>query len=77
MGSSLSPEEIIDDFKTFYYDTALSTHDHTLVAMKAFVGIDKIVFGTDFPGEFILCFCWSIHWFSAISCKQGNSKLVY
>lgn len=52
MGSSLTPEEIIADFKTFYYDTALSAHDHTLLAMKAFVGAERIVFGTDFPGEF-------------------------
>jgi len=49
MGCSLTREEIIADFKTFYYDTALSAHDHTLIAMKAFVGPERIVYGTDFP----------------------------
>lgn len=49
MGCSLTPEEIIADFKTFYYDTALSTYDHTLIAMKAFVGAERIVYGSDFP----------------------------
>jgi hypothetical protein len=54
MGCSLTREEIIADFKTFYYDTALSTHNHTLIAMKAFVGTERIVYGTDFPGEALL-----------------------
>lgn len=50
MGSGLTPEDILDDFKTFYYDTALSSHQSTLTAMKSFVGPDRLVFGTDFPG---------------------------
>ena len=50
MGSGLTPEDILDDFKTFYYDTALSSHESTLAAMQSFVGPDRLVFGTDFPG---------------------------
>ena len=50
MGSRLTPEDILDDFKTFYYDTALSSHESTLTAMQSFVGPDRLVFGTDFPG---------------------------
>ena len=50
MGSNLTPEDILDDFKTFYYDTALSSHQSTLTAMESFVGPDRLVFGTDFPG---------------------------
>ena len=50
MGSELTPEDILDDFKTFYYDTALSSHQSTLTAMKCFVGPDRLLFGTDFPG---------------------------
>ena len=55
MGSGLTPEDILHDFKTFYYDTALSSHESTLTAMQSFVGPDKLVFGTDFPGG---CFMW-------------------
>ena len=51
MGSGLAPEGILDDFKTFYYDTALSSHESTLAAMRSFVGPDRLVFGTDFPGK--------------------------
>ena len=50
MGSGLTPEDILEDFKTFYYDTALSSHESTLTAMQSFVSSDRLVFGTDFPG---------------------------
>ncbi|OJT04153.1 2-amino-3-carboxymuconate-6-semialdehyde decarboxylase [Trametes pubescens] len=49
MGCSLSPDEILEDFKTFYYDTALSSHETTLAAMRAFVNDSHLLFGTDFP----------------------------
>ena len=50
MGCPLSHEEILEDFKSFYFDTALSTHETTLAAMQTFVGPDRILFGSDFPG---------------------------
>jgi predicted TIM-barrel fold metal-dependent hydrolase len=50
MGCSLTRKEILEDFKCFYYDTALSAHDTTLTAMEKFVSLDHILFGTDFPG---------------------------
>ncbi|KAG7096875.1 hypothetical protein E1B28_004281 [Marasmius oreades] len=49
MGCPLTPNEIMDDFKTFYYETALSAHEVTLSAMQSFVSHDRILFGTDFP----------------------------
>ncbi|KAJ7665544.1 hypothetical protein B0H17DRAFT_1336537 [Mycena rosella] len=49
MGCPLSPDDIMDDFKSFYYDTALSAHASTLTAMEAFVTPERILFGTDFP----------------------------
>ncbi|OSD04214.1 amidohydrolase 2 [Trametes coccinea BRFM310] len=49
MGCTLSHEEIIEDFKSFYFDLALSSHETTLTAMRAFVGDDRLLFGTDFP----------------------------
>jgi predicted TIM-barrel fold metal-dependent hydrolase len=54
MGSGLTPDDILNDFKTFYYDTALSSHETTLTVMQSFVGLDRLVFGTDFPGT---CSC--------------------
>ncbi|GBE79706.1 Decarboxylase yanB [Sparassis crispa] len=50
MGCPLTREEILEDFKSFYYETALSAHESTLAAMKTFVEPDHILFGTDFPG---------------------------
>jgi hypothetical protein len=51
MGCTLTPEEIVDDFKEFYYETALSAHEASLTALDAFVEPHHILFGTDFPGK--------------------------
>ncbi|KAI0719589.1 hypothetical protein C8T65DRAFT_693227 [Cerioporus squamosus] len=48
MGSQLAPEEIIEDFKTFYFDTALATSETTLTAAETFVSPDRVLFGTDY-----------------------------
>ena len=48
-GSSLSIDEILEDFKSFYYETALSGYDVNLTALQSFVGKERILFGTDFP----------------------------
>ncbi|MDX1892337.1 amidohydrolase family protein [Mycolicibacterium sp. 050158] len=45
----LSADEIIADFRTFYYETALSGFETNLVALENFVPVDHILFGTDFP----------------------------
>ncbi|KAG1755621.1 hypothetical protein EDB19DRAFT_418964 [Suillus lakei] len=49
MGCPLTPGEIIEDFKSFYYETALSAHETTLTAMATLVPTDRLLFGTDFP----------------------------
>ncbi|KAH7920163.1 amidohydrolase 2 [Leucogyrophana mollusca] len=49
MGCPLSHDEILEDFASFYYETALSAHDASLAAMEKFVAPDHILFGTDFP----------------------------
>ncbi|KAG6873774.1 hypothetical protein C0995_011593 [Termitomyces sp. Mi166 len=49
MGCSLSPEEILEDFRTYYYETALSSYGPTLACLNAFVPPDRLLFGTDFP----------------------------
>ncbi|KAI0353628.1 amidohydrolase 2 [Trametes cingulata] len=48
LGCTLSPEEIIEDFKTFYFDTALAVDEATLTAMQTFVSPERILFGTDY-----------------------------
>ncbi|KZT74352.1 amidohydrolase 2 [Daedalea quercina L-15889] len=49
MGSLLTPEEILADFKTFYVDTALTAYETTLQTAKNFLPPDHVLFGTDFP----------------------------
>lgn len=50
MGCTLTPAEIMEDFKDFYYETALSAHNATLASLDVFVSPDHVLFGTDFPG---------------------------
>ncbi|KAG9317395.1 hypothetical protein JVU11DRAFT_1594 [Chiua virens] len=50
MGCPLSPDEILHDFKAFYFETALSSHPTTLVAIDTFVPSDRVLFGSDYPG---------------------------
>jgi aminocarboxymuconate-semialdehyde decarboxylase len=38
-----------DMFRRMYWDTALSTSDPVLRMLREVVGIDKVLFGTDFP----------------------------
>ncbi|KQU53359.1 hypothetical protein ASG84_24555 [Rhodococcus sp. Leaf278] len=45
----LTADEILEDFRTFYYETALSGFETNLVALENFVAPDHILFGTDFP----------------------------
>jgi len=51
MGCTLSIEEVLADFKTFYYETALSSYETNMCAMDNFVTRDRILFGTDLPGD--------------------------
>lgn len=50
MGCELTADQILEDFKTFYYETALSAYEPVLLALEAFVPPTRIIFGTDFPG---------------------------
>lgn len=51
MGCNLTAEEILEDFGTFYLDSALSAHASTMRLAESLVGRGKMLFGTDFPGE--------------------------
>ena len=50
MGCPLTKDEILEDFRSFYFDTALSSSETTLAAMKTFTNEKHILYGTDFPG---------------------------
>ncbi|KAF8076472.1 hypothetical protein FPV67DRAFT_1407611 [Lyophyllum atratum] len=58
MGCPLTPEEILADFKSFYYDTALSSYDATLACIDKFLEPDHILFGSDFPAVSIEMAGW-------------------
>lgn len=45
----LTADEILADFRTFYYETALSGFETNLIAIENFAPADHILFGTDFP----------------------------
>ncbi|KZT20378.1 amidohydrolase 2 [Neolentinus lepideus HHB14362 ss-1] len=49
MGCPLSIDEILQDFKSFYYEVALSGYESSLEAMQKFVPLDRILFGSDIP----------------------------
>lgn len=55
MGCTLSPEECIEDFSNFFFDTALSAHESTL--SMSTMRPERLLFGTDFPGTCFHC-CW-------------------
>ena len=42
-------EKFLEDARSFYYDTALSTNKHTLTLLVDFAQKDHILFGSDFP----------------------------
>jgi predicted TIM-barrel fold metal-dependent hydrolase len=50
MGCNLTPEEILEDFRSFYYETALSAYTTNLQAIDGFIPRENLLFGTDFPG---------------------------
>jgi predicted TIM-barrel fold metal-dependent hydrolase len=49
LGTPLDAEELLESFRSFYYETALSGFETNLLALESFVPDDHILFGTDFP----------------------------
>ncbi|KAE8383728.1 amidohydrolase-like protein [Aspergillus bertholletiae] len=47
--TSLSPAEIIQDCKSFYFDLALCGSHHTMKLLLDFASHDRILYGSDFP----------------------------
>jgi predicted TIM-barrel fold metal-dependent hydrolase len=58
LGAELSPEEMIEDFRGFYYETALSGFETNLVALENFVEPGHILFGSDFPAVDLATAAW-------------------
>jgi predicted TIM-barrel fold metal-dependent hydrolase len=78
-GCELTPEEIIDDFRQFYYDTALAGFETNLVALESLVEPDRIVFGTDFPAVSLEMAEWYTRHVDAyfINREHELEKLMY
>ena len=75
MGCMLTPEEIMEDFKSFYYESALSAHEASLAMLDAFVKSDHILFGTDFPGKCVRhlpCQLLADCWHTAVSMQMAE-----
>jgi len=47
--TGLQPDVVREQFRTFYFDTALSTGAATLPALLSFAKPDHVVFGSDWP----------------------------
>ena len=47
--TGLSPAEVVEQFQTFYFDTALSAGTAALPTVLAFARPGHLVFGTDWP----------------------------
>jgi predicted TIM-barrel fold metal-dependent hydrolase len=58
LGSPLSPDELIDSFRSFYFETALSGFETNLLALESFVAEDHLLFGTDFPAVSVETAAW-------------------
>jgi predicted TIM-barrel fold metal-dependent hydrolase len=58
LGSPLDPEELIESFRSFYFETALSGFDTNLLALESFVAEDHVLFGTDFPAVSVETAAW-------------------
>lgn len=58
MGCPLAKEEILDSFRSFYFDTALSAHDTTLAALNSFTSPERLLFGTDIPAVSVSMAQW-------------------
>ncbi|MEU0493873.1 amidohydrolase family protein [Mycobacterium sp. NPDC006124] len=58
---NLSADEIIADFRSFYYETALSGFETNLEALESFVEPEHILFGTDFPAANPKTIRWFTH----------------
>jgi predicted TIM-barrel fold metal-dependent hydrolase len=42
-------DEVLDDFRSFYFDTVLSASPAALPSLLAFARSDRILFGSDWP----------------------------
>lgn len=51
MGCAHTPEACLEDFRSFYVDTALVGHGNTLRLLEGEMGTSNMLYGTDYPGE--------------------------
>jgi 6-methylsalicylate decarboxylase len=49
LGSQAAADSRLDQLRHFYYDTAQTANPVAMMALKQVVGLDQVVFGTDYP----------------------------
>jgi predicted TIM-barrel fold metal-dependent hydrolase len=49
MPGAADADVIVDSFRRFYFDTALSSSPYTIPSLKAFADPARVLFGSDFP----------------------------
>lgn len=49
MGKKITPEQVLQLVRGFYYDTAQASHPGALLSLLNLVDVSQVVFGTDFP----------------------------
>jgi predicted TIM-barrel fold metal-dependent hydrolase len=47
--SEVAPAGVYESLRRFYYDTAMAANPGTFGSLTDLVGVDRIVFGTDYP----------------------------
>ncbi|KAI0702895.1 amidohydrolase 2 [Cytidiella melzeri] len=58
MGCELTAEEVIEDLRSFYLESALSTHESTIRLVEGLVGQGRMLFGTDYPAVSVDTISW-------------------
>ncbi len=48
-GKKITPQEVLELVKSFYYDTAQAAHPGALLSLLNLVDVSQVLFGTDYP----------------------------
>jgi predicted TIM-barrel fold metal-dependent hydrolase len=49
LGKKITPEQVLELVKGFYYDTAQASHPGALLSLMNLVDVSQVLFGTDYP----------------------------
>lgn len=77
--TQMTEDDIMNDLKSFYYDLALNHNNNNYQFMKSFVGVDHLLYGTDFPnsGEELLKKDIDFFMNSSVFTNIDKEKILY